>query len=343
MKKVIVRSLFLCLVTVILFYYILKDNFNESILLLSKSNLIYIFFAIVCYVCFILLEAYLIKILINKINKKYSMKKASILTIMTRFFNGITPFSVGGEPLQVYELSKENIKISDSILIITEAFIIHEIAVCFLALISIICKIIFHLNPNNFVWSITLIGFFVNFIIILVVTFISIKINVAKKIGDFFIKLLNRLNIIKNKDKTIEEWHNKCTEYSIGYKELLKNKSFLLNGVLIIVGSMLFNFLIAYFSVLAIDATVNINVIYSLILSSLIYISATFIPIPGGSVGIEYCYLNYFALLIPENIVITSLVVWRFISFYLPMIIGGIVFNIIDNKRTLKCKEENKN
>ena len=343
MKKIILRSTFMILITIVLFYYILKDNFTESMHLLYKSNFIYITSAIICYIFFILLESYLVKILINKIDKKYSMKKATILMVMTRFFNGITPFSVGGEPLQVYELSKENIKVSDSILVITEAFIIHEIAVCLLALISIIGKILLHINPSDFVWTITLIGFFINFIIIFVVSFISIKINVATKIGDFFIKIFNKLKIIKDKEKATNEWHDKCIEYSMGYKELLNNKRFLIKGVLIIAVSMILYFLIAYFSILAIDATVDINVIYSVLLSSLIYISATFIPIPGGSVGIEYCYLNYYALLIPENIVIASLVVWRFISFYLPMIIGGILFNIIDNKRALKCKENDKN
>ncbi len=343
MKKVIISRLLLCFITVILFYFILKDNFYESISLISSSNILFILLAIIFYICFISLESYSFKLLINRINKKYNLKKSLLLTLMTRFFNGITPFSLGGEPLQLYELSKEDIKVSDGLLVITEVFIIHEISVTILTILAIIFKFIFHLTPNDFLWTITLIGFFVNFIIIFVVSFICIKINVAKKIGNFIINLLSKIHIIKDKVKTIQSWSDKCVEYSNGYRDLLNDKKVLFRSILIIITSMLFYFGIAFFSILAVGGDISINFIYSLILSSLIYISATFIPIPGGSVGIEYAYLNYYILIVPENIVVASLLLWRFISFYLPMIVGGILFNIVDNKRSLKCKDTDKN
>ena len=343
MKKVILRSLLLFLITVILFYFILKDNFYESVDLLSKSNLLFIVFAMFFYALYIISEAYLLKMLINRSDKKYTIKKSIELTLMTRFFNGITPFSLGGEPLQVYELSKENIKVSDSILAITEAFIIHEITVTFLTIIAIILKYVFNLIPSGFLWSMTLIGFLVNFIIIFVVSFICIKINVAKKIGTILIKILGKIHLIKDVDSSIKGWNDKCIEYSKGYKALLKDKTFMFKSIMVNSISMIAYYCIAYFAIISVASDININFMYSLILSTLIYISATFVPIPGGSVGIEYAYLNYYILIADENIVVVSLLLWRFISFYLPMIVGGILFNIIDNKRSLECKEVDKN
>ena len=46
--------------------------------------------------------------------------------------------------------------------------------------------------------------------------------------------------------------------------------------------------------------------------------------------------------IIPEAVIVPSLILWRFISYYFPMIIGGIIFNIVDNRSSIKCKEEAK-
>lgn len=340
MKKILFRSIILFIITIILFYYILKDNFNESVNLLFSSNFIFLFASVFVFFISFIIDTYIFKTLINRHKKDYTFKNACKLSIMTRFFNGITPFSLGGQPLQVYELSKNNIEITDSILVITEMFIIHEITISILTVFAFIFKICFNIIPNNFLWILTLIGFFINFLILIITLFISIKINLAKKFGKLIIKLMYKLHIIKNKDLHIDNFNNKCNQYSKSFKELLKNKKLIIKCVLLNLVNLILFFSIAYFILLAIDKTININILYTIILSILVYISATFIPIPGGSVGAEYAYVNYFNLIISNNVVVTSLILWRFISYYLPMIIGGIVFNIVDNKRSIMCKDK---
>lgn len=342
MKKVIIRSVLLLVLTVFLFYYILKDNFNESIRLLISSNFFYVFLAILMFSISFLIDNYIFKTLINRHKKDYSLKSSLELSIMTRFFNGITPFSLGGQPLQVYELSKDDVKITDGILVITEMFIIHEITITILTIAAIILKFVFNFTPSNFLWTLTIIGLIFNLSGLLITMFVSLKINSAKKIGRGIIKFLNRIHIVKDKEKSIDNFSNKCNEYAKGFKDLIKNKKLIIKCVSLNIINLTVFFSIAFFAILAIDNTIHINVIYSIVLSILVYISATFVPIPGGSVGAEYAYVNYFALVIPDNIVVTSLILWRFISYYLPMIIGGIVFNIIDNKRSIMCKDNAK-
>ena len=130
------NTIILLLITFIVLYVVLKDDMNNIITTLGTMKYIYVLIAILFFFFYIVLRAYANYLVVDD-KEKYSFLEAIKHNIIVLFFNGITPFSVGGEPLQVYELSKENIKVSDSILVITEAFIIHEIAVCLLALISI--------------------------------------------------------------------------------------------------------------------------------------------------------------------------------------------------------------
>ena len=116
MKKIKFRSIIILLITIFLFWYILKDNFVKSIDLIASSNKWLILLSILTYIVYFIIEAYLLKLLIDKLCKKYSFKKVIELNIMTKFFNGITPFSLGGQPLQVYELSKNKVPITKSLL-----------------------------------------------------------------------------------------------------------------------------------------------------------------------------------------------------------------------------------
>lgn len=339
MKKVLLRSIFLLSLTIFLFYYILKDNFTESINLLLESNKLFILLGIIVLFVAFIIDSYIFKLLINRHKKDYSFKKSMELSIVTRFFNGITPFSLGGQPLQVYELSRNDVKVTDGILVVSEMFIVHEITLMIITSLAIIFKYILRLTPHSFLWFLTFIGLVVNFSILLITIFISVKINTAKKVGKLIIILLNKIHIIRDKEEAIKTFNNKCSDYSKGFKDLFNNKNLIAKCVALNIVNLLLFFSISYFAILSIDPRVDVNLLFTLVLSILIYVSATFIPIPGGSIGAEYAYANYFWLILPDNIVVTSLVLWRFISYYLPMIIGGIIFNIVDNKRSLKCKD----
>ena len=139
MKNTKIRSILLVVLTVGLFWYILKDNFNESIMLLLGANIWYLILTLLTYVIYFVIEAYLLYLLINKINSNYSYKKTLELNLMTKFFNGITPFSLGGQPLQVYELSKSKVRVTEALLVIVENFIVLQIP----------CAILLHTNDFN--------------------------------------------------------------------------------------------------------------------------------------------------------------------------------------------------
>ena len=135
MKKIRLRSILLVVLTIGLFWYILKDNFSESVSLLLSSNIWYLLLVVVTYIVYFLVEAYLLYLLINKVNNSYSYRQTLELNLMTKFFNGITPFSLGGQPFQVYELSKSKVRVTESLLVIVENFIVLQISMTIMSLI----------------------------------------------------------------------------------------------------------------------------------------------------------------------------------------------------------------
>lgn len=331
MKNTKFRSILLVVLTVGLFWYILKDNFNESINLLLGANIWYLLLILLTYVVYFVIEAYLLYLLINKINNTYSYRQTLELNLMTKFFNGITPFSLGGQPLQVYELSKSKVRVTEALLVVVENFIVLQISMTIMSVISLVVCLSNGLVPNKFLWMLTIIGIFITLISLFMAIFMCVKINYAKKVGKWFIKVLNKIHIIKNKDESYLLWTNKCDEYHTCFKILLKNKMFIIKCVLLNIIYMTIFCMLPFFTFKALNIDVNINMFYSIVLSCFSYLSASFIPIPGATVGMEYAFINYFKMIVVNSIVMPGVLLWRLVSYYIPMILGGILFNIKDS------------
>ena len=61
-----------------------------------------------------------------------------------------------------------------------------------------------------------------------------------------------------------------------------------------------------------------------------------YVPIPGATGGMEYAFAGFFGNFVFGYQLNAFVVIWRFITYYLPVIIGALVFNIKQNKGTKK-------
>lgn len=81
---------------------------------------------------------------------------------------------------------------------------------------------------------------------------------------------------------------------------------------------------IPFFVFLSFDSSLAISIPKIITASAFVLIIGNFVPIPGGSGGIEYGFLKFFGAFVSNSILLSALIVWRFITYYLGIIIGGI-------------------
>ena len=74
-----------------------------------------------------------------------------------------------------------------------------------------------------------------------------------------------------------------------------------------------------------------ISFITSFVACAFVMIIGAFVPIPGGSGGLEFAFSKFYGEYLGGPILATSLLIWRFITYYLGMIIGAIAMSL--NKR----------
>ena len=46
---------------------------------------------------------------------------------------------------------------------------------------------------------------------------------------------------------------------------------------------------------------------------------------PGNSGGAEYCFIYLFTGLLIEEDIISYMLMWRFVTYYIPLVLGGIL------------------
>ena len=60
---------------------------------------------------------------------------------------------------------------------------------------------------------------------------------------------------------------------------------------------------------------------------SYVMLIGSFIPIPGGTGGLEYGFINFFKNFIIGSKLNAIMLLWRFITYYFGMILGALILN----------------
>lgn len=322
------NSVILVGVLVVILWAVLKDDFTNIINTLAHADLRWILIAIIFILLYYVLRAACLFMLSKEYSKKIKFNKMFQLTLITQFFNGITPFSSGGQPMEVYCLSKLGIRPAKGTNIIIQSFIMYQMALIVHGVIAILLNYNFRFFKEiELLRQLTTIGFVINFLVGIGLLFISFSTKFNRKVISLVIKLCHKLKIVKDIDKTQENWTEKLNDFHESALLLKKKKSLFIKGFIYNFVALAVFYVIPLFVIYGMDSF-NITVIETIAASAYVLIIGAFVPIPGGSGGIEFGYMQFFGNFISGSILSASLLVWRFITYYLGMIIGAVSLSL---------------
>ena len=341
MKDFKKNSIIILLVTAVVLVLVLKDDFGNIVDALRNAKLSYIFIAVLCFFTAIGFEARAYQEIIQEYKIKYSFKKAYRMLLITKFFNGITPFSSGGQPMQIYMLKKDGVRLTKGTNIIIQNFIIYQVALVIFGIFAVLYN---HFNPIfekvELLKNLVTVGFIINTLVMLgliIVSFSNRFNHWLLKKGAWF---LHKLHIVKDKDKFLDKWSEKVDDFHEGAEYLKKNKLLCVRTVIYNMFYLGLIYVMPFFVILGLShgSLEGVTWVKSIVSSAYVLIIGSFVPIPGASGGIEFGYLQFFGNFIKGSLLKASLLVWRSISYYLPMIVGAILFNVHVKGDDKKCE-----
>lgn len=317
------NGIIIAVVSIIVLFFALKDDFYEKINYLFSFNFWWLLGAILLVVLYWLLKAWVIKLCGKQINKKYTFKKSLKLTLDTQFFNAITPFSLGGQPYQVYRLKKQGFSLEQGMNIIIQDCIVYQIALILLGTIAIVSNYFFGFFPDNHLLKkLVLLGYLINLGVIVVLFFVAFNKKGNKILLDFAIKLGAKFKIIKNKEKFLEKSNKIITDFHQSATTLMKSKTHFINIILLNFIALTLLYLVPYTLIMGLG--LEINPFIAIVATAYVMIMGSFIPLPGGSGGLEFGFVRFFGVYIAGAKLSSIMIAWRFITYYLGLIVGAI-------------------
>lgn len=321
--------LLLIFVTIGVLYFALKDDFYDIVHTIATINIGWLLVALLLIFAYWFMKSLVLYQTARHFKKNYRMTQAFRNILLTQFFNGITPFASGGQPFQVYSLKKEGIKITDGTNIIIQDFIVYQIALVILGVFAITTNFFFHFYPEvGFLKQLVTIGFIINTVVIIVLFIVAF----AKKINYFMIekviRFLTKIKVIKDYEKTKEKWKEYITNFHIGAKILMKDKQHFVKLIFWNFIALVCLYLIPLVILYGLGDYTSITGGLTIITSAYVMLIGAFVPIPGGTGGLEYSFLAFYGNFIHGSTLKAVMLIWRFITYYFGIIIGAIALNI---------------
>ncbi len=326
MKKYRLNIILLVIVSFIVIFFSLKDDFNGAINYFKNMNYLWILVAVLFYLLNIFFQSLSQYRFLKEVDSNYKFISCFKLMSMAMFFNAITPFSSGGQPFEMYLLNKEGIKVSDSLNALLQHFITYQFGLIFTSTIAIILNNIFNILPDALLLKkIVLIGYFINIIVMGIIIFFSRAKKFNTKLFSKIFKFIFHFKFIKNKEEK-EEKFLKYLEDFYNSTAIMKNnlKNTILSFIFNLI-SLCFLYLIPVF-VFYSFGHFKLNFLESFVSSSFTFLIGSFVPIPGATGGLEYGFIDFFKVFIKSGAMLSAgMLLWRLITYYFGMFFGGII------------------
>ncbi len=329
--KFVINIIVIFLVLLIVLYFSLKDDYYAIISSIQNMKVIYVFFAIIVLVIYRALASLAHYLLIKQNNESISYLKMFQINFIILFFHGVTPFAGGGQPMEVYFLHKEGIPVTKATNITLQNFIVYQISLVLMGIIALVYNLFFNLFPSDhLIKKLVILGFVINLLVLIVTYVISFGEKLNRFILEKGIHFVAKIGILKDEEAMQNRFKTYITNFHRNALELRHKRYLLVFYVLINMLGLAFLYSMPF--VVASGLGVHLSLMESIVATAYVMIIGSFVPIPGGTGGIEYGFMFFYSYFIKGSILNAIMLVWRFVSYYVGMIFGALALSFYGKK-----------
>lgn len=338
-KSTVFNLSFIIIVFVALIIYIINvEGIDNIVYILQTADYMWIILGMLCVLLEWLLEAFVMHIPLKNMYPNHKFGLSLRVNIIGRMFNNITPFSSGGQPFQAYILSKNGLRASDTFSVLMMKFVIYQADLFTWAILLMIMNYsFFQTTFEKYMWLVML-GVIMNAIAMGFILLAGFNKKMILRLSHWLIRLGAKIKIgkkclIKNIDMTTKRAEDSITNYNNQFNQMQKNKPVLVK--MYAIGLLQ---LLAYFSIpfMIYKAFANVGVSYIQIITveAFLLLVMSFIPTPGSGGGAEGGFALFFKEIFTNGLNM-AILFWRIYTFYIPIIVGAIVFGFTNKKNVI--------
>ena len=285
---------------------------------------------------FMTFEAMGLHVFFHQQKVKIKFRTSLLVALIGAFYSSVTPAATGGQPMQVFALKKRGIPAGVSSSGLAVKFFTFQTA-----LLSI-GGLLWVLNPDVVqeciarvgLWFVVL-GFVLNGLTVVAVLLLAINKNIVRGILTLAINIGKALHLVKDVARTASRADAAMEDFHASV-DMLKNHPIRLFYLYLLSCLQVLGLMSIVYCVYRALGLNSMSYFDILTLQFLLYIGASFTPLPGASGAQEGGFLLIFGNVFPADKMFGAQLIWRFFTYYFTLIIGlGAV--IIDSAGSLRA------
>lgn len=334
LKSYVFNLTLIILITGVTLWFALKDQYQEVMMLIGQMPWYWIVIILSWGLIYAVLVGCILTVFAKRNNKNYKYRQGIATGLVGMFFSGITPSATGGQFAQAYVFNKQGVKISEAASILWADFIVYQTTMMLYVTVLFIARFHYFMDMvGPWFWAI-FVGYLVNIVVIAVLWTVALFPKLYVFLSGKLVSLLAKLRIVKNKERTLQEWTLQVESFIREIKLMHHDKKLIIKTVSLNIIRMTVQFMLPFYIMRAMGVDVGMNrFVDCLALSSFVLMANAFIPIPGASGGTELIFTALFISIVHSSILSSGvMILWRFSTYHFVMIAGAITFILVKRK-----------
>lgn len=316
-----------------IFAYSLRDtNLQEISADLATMNWGWFMVALLCICLYLFFEGVTVKIFMANRYPHFTWKDALRLPLIEQLFNGITPFSTGGQPAQLVAMLQSGVDggIASSVLLMK--FVVFQSMIVVNFVISLLIGFHYIEEKLHVLSLLVIFGFVIHLSVIVALLMVMYWYNFTKRLMNVVIKPVQWFVQEQRYQEIKDSLNEKVDSF---YQESIKMKSEygkLAKVAVVTILQLMAYYIIPYFILLALNVH-GVSLIMAMSLHTLIFMIISLFPIPGGTGGAEYSFTVLFtSFTASHSKLVLAMLLWRILTYYFGMFAGMFALMVKPDK-----------
>lgn len=248
----------------------------------------------------------------------------------TSFFKVVT-FGSGSAAGTIYYMNNRGVKISRGTSISALSYMFHKLTVAVLAIFFLIVQFKdFHSLYNQYFSA-----FLLSVAIAILISVIFLTICISKLLHTFIVKCISKFNKKGKLSHVIDSLSEYFTGLEDSSAELLKDKSCICSIIIRNIIKLLAIYSIPYIILVPMQTVTGIQLIG---ITAVACAVASVLPAPAGIGSTEVAFLLFFANIVPSKNILSCALLYRFMTFLFPGVIGGVIIGVNKIRKSIMHK-----
>jgi len=323
-KKLIFNLLYIGLtIGIILGYGLLNPELNGVLNVIGDLSPIWMLIAIGVLLIHWGSSTMSLRMFVKGVGENISFRHAIKVTMIGCYYSAITPFASGGQPIQVMYLKRDGIPVGKSSCVFSLKFIVFQLTMCLYFIVGMILRGGYYYAAHPEIFWLTVLGIVINATMMALVIFVIISKVKTLMFATKVINFLAKIKLVKRPEQTLLSVTKTLDEYHASSKYIGTNLVMMIKGLMYSTLEMGAYFFITYciYRALGLQGSGVIDIVF---LQAFLYLTVSFVPLPGAALASEGGFFIFFNVLFPgAQLIYVAMLIWRLFTYYSNLLVGA--------------------